>query len=132
MKQVFRSKKQIKLVILHTTCFLHRAAKYADLQICKDKTFGNLNQIIYLQVSWLSRGCRKKYHCMILRADSDFLKILSRVNSVLAYWLNKSRIKKRSTCGNFREDCVGKLKLLQGIVDEPMFLPSPNENLHCR
>ena len=23
-------------------CFLHRA-KYVDLQICKDKTFGNLN-----------------------------------------------------------------------------------------
>ena len=50
---------QIKQVILHMTCFLHRAAKYADLQICKDKIFGNLNQIFYLQVSWLSRGCRK-------------------------------------------------------------------------
>ena len=68
---------------------------------------------------------------MILRADLDFLKVLS-VNSFLAYWLNKSRIKKRSTCGNSRADGVGKLKLLQGIIEEPMSLPSPNENLHCR
>ena len=60
---------------------------------------------------------------MILRADLDFLKLLS-VNSFLAYWLNKSRIKKRSTCGNSRADWVGKLKLLQRIIDEAMFLPS--------
>ena len=65
---------------------------------------------------------------MILRADLDSLKVLS-IN-FLAYWLNKSRIKKRSTCGNSRADCVGKLKLLQGNINEPMFLPSANENLH--
>ena len=42
------------------TWFLN-CAKYADLQICKDKTLGNLNQISYLQVSWaLGEGCRKK------------------------------------------------------------------------
>ena len=31
-----------------------------DIQIWKDKTFGNLNEISYLQVSWLSSGVQKK------------------------------------------------------------------------
>ena len=74
VQHVFRSKKQIKEVILHMICFLHRSAIYADLQICKDKTFGKLNQVFYLQVSWLSRGYRKKYHCMILRAEGRLSK----------------------------------------------------------
>jgi len=75
-------------------------------------------------------GAGKKYHCMILRADLNSLKVIS-VN-FLAYWLNKWRIKKRSTCGNSWADCVGKWKLLQGNINEPMFLPSSNENLHRR
>ena len=32
----------LKLIKIMPTCFLHRA-KYADLQICKDKTLGSLN-----------------------------------------------------------------------------------------
>ena len=38
------------------TCFLHCAAKYADLQICKDKIFGNLNRIFYLQLFGFLEG----------------------------------------------------------------------------
>ena len=83
----FSIKIQIKQVILHMTCFLHHAAKYADLQICKDKIFGNLNQIFYLQLFGFLEGAGKKYHCMIFRADLNSLKVLS-VN-FLAYWLNK-------------------------------------------
>ena len=86
----FSIKIQIKQVILHMTCFLHRAAKYADLQIfkiCKDKIFGNLNQIFYLQLFGFLEGAGKKYHCMIFRADLNSLKVLS-VN-FLAYRLNK-------------------------------------------
>ena len=32
----------LQLIKNTPTCFLH-CAKYADLQICKDKTLGNLN-----------------------------------------------------------------------------------------
>ena len=83
----FSIKIQIKQVILHLTCFLYRAAKYADLQICKDKIFGNLNQIFYLQLFRFLEGAGKKYHCMIFKSDLNSLKVLS-VN-FLAYWLNK-------------------------------------------
>ena len=66
---------------------INRAAKYADLQICKDKIFGNLNQIFYPQLFGFLEGAGKKYHCMIFRAELNSLKVLS-VN-FLAYWLNK-------------------------------------------
>ena len=44
----FSIKIQIKQVILHMTYFFHRAAKYADLQICKDKIFGNFSSVLRL------------------------------------------------------------------------------------
>ena len=65
----------VALILKHATSFFHRA-KYVDLQIWKDKTFGNLNEISYLQVSWLSSkvkkkeyGEKKRYHRMILEAN---------------------------------------------------------------
>ena len=57
----FSIKIQIKqVIIIHMTCFLHCAAKYADLQICKDKIFGNLNRIFYLQLFGFLEGAGKK------------------------------------------------------------------------
>ena len=49
----------VALILKHATSFFHRA-KYVDLQIWKDKTFSNLNEISYLQVSWLSSKVKKK------------------------------------------------------------------------
>ena len=49
----------VALILKHATSFFHRA-KYVNLQIWKDKTFGNLNEISYLQVSWLSSKVKKK------------------------------------------------------------------------
>ena len=49
----------VALILKHATSFFHRA-KYVDLQIWKGKTFGNLNEISYLQVSWLSSKVKKK------------------------------------------------------------------------
>ena len=49
----------VALILKHATSFFHRA-KYVDLQIWKDKTFGNLNEISYLQVSWLSSKVKEK------------------------------------------------------------------------
>ena len=49
----------VALILKHATSFFHRA-KYVDLQIWKDKTFDNLNEISYLRVSWLSSKVKKK------------------------------------------------------------------------
>ena len=38
---------QAELIKIMLTCFLHHG-KYADLQICKDKARGNLNEMSYL------------------------------------------------------------------------------------
>ena len=85
----------VALILKHATSFFHRA-KYVDLQIWKDKTFGNLNKISYLQVSWLSRKVKKKrYHCMILEANCP------------------GKLERLRLCGE-----------LCGITDEPMFLKS--------
>ena len=58
----------VALILLkHATSFFHRA-KYVDLQIWKDKTFGNLNEISYFKlVGFLVRWKKKDItSCMIL------------------------------------------------------------------
>ena len=65
--------------------------------IWKDETFGNLNEISYLQVSWLSSRVQKKkrYHCMIFEANCV------------------GKLERLGLCGELCE-----------IIDEPMFLMS--------